>query len=236
MAEERRKLSDRVYESIKQRIDSGEWPEGTRLPTETELAVEQGVSRPVIREALITMRSEGVIGSKRGSGSIVLAGSTPVTGAYRPIENIADLINAFEFRLTVECNAAALAASRATDEQLAAIQKAHHAIADNISDDEFGDLDLEFHLAIAQATGNQMYQATLNMLGSQIVFGMRLTGKFAASEVESRIEVVRGEHENIVNAITARDPKAAYAAMKAHLTNSQYRILGFKSSAIGPFE
>lgn len=236
MADERRKLSDRIYETIKQRIDSGEWPEGTRLPTETELATEQGVSRPVVREALIRLRSEGVVGSKRGSGSVVLAGSAPTSSAYRPIENIADLISAFEFRLTIECNAAALAAARASDEQLLDIEKAHSSFTDDISDDAFGDLDLEFHLAIAKATGNQMYQATLSMLGSQIVFGMRLTGKFAASEGDSRIEVVRGEHQAIVDAIREHDSKAAYAAMKAHLMNSQHRILGFQSPAIGPFE
>ena len=228
--DERVKLSDKVYDSISAKISTGEWPEGTRIPTEIELASTYGVSRPVIREALFRLRSEGAIGSKRGSGSCVLAGgASGVFGnSYKPIENIADLINTFEFRLSVECDAAALAAMRATQEQCAAVQEAHAAFNEKIDNDTFGDLDLNFHVAIAKATGNQMFETTLAMLHSQIIFGMRLTGEFRPVSDGSRVEVVQREHRAIVDAIAAKDPKAAYQAMRQHLQASRQRILGFE--------
>ncbi|MBB4235912.1 FadR/GntR family transcriptional regulator [Rhizobium esperanzae] len=227
--EERVKLSDKVYESLSSKISTGEWPEGTRIPTEAELALMHSVSRPVIREALFRLRSEGIIGSKRGSGSSVLASAaTPVNSSYKPIENVADLIHAFEFRLSVECDAAAVAAMRAEHEQINIIKGAHDAFNGIVNDENFGDLDLNFHVAIAKATGNQMFETTLTMLHSQIIFGMRLTGEFRSASEGSRVDVVRREHQPIVDAIGAREPKAAFQAMRQHLRASRLRILGFE--------
>lgn len=231
-SEDRTRLSDKVYNSLSGQIASGEWPEGTRIPTETELAAAYGVSRPVVREALVRLRSEGVVGSRRGSGSVVLAGTTsqPAMRSYKAIENVADLIHAFEFRLSVECDAAAIAALRATPEKTAAIIAAHEAFNSETTDETFGDLDLEFHLAVAKATGNEMYEATLTMLHSQIIFGMRLTGEFRTGDGGTRVDVVRREHQAIVDAINQRDSAAAYEAMRNHLRASRHRILGFEIS------
>lgn len=231
-SEDRARLSDKVYDSLSSQIASGEWPEGTRIPTETELASAYGVSRPVVREALVRLRSEGVVGSRRGSGSVVLAGSTaqPTLRSYKAIENVADLIHAFEFRLSVECDAAAIAALRATSEKIAGIIAAHEAFDSETTDETFGDLDLDFHLAVARATGNEMYDTTLTMLHSQIIFGMRLTGEFRTSDGGSRVEVVRREHQAIVDAIGRHDARGAYDAMRDHLRSSRHRILGFEIS------
>lgn len=228
--EEKTKLSDKVYESLSSQIAGGEWPEGTRIPTETELAAIYSVSRPVVREALFRLRSEGIIDSRRGSGSTVLSGtaSQNTNRSYKPIANIADLIHAFEFRLSVECDAAAVAALRATPEQVAAIRTAHLAFSGSISDETFGDLDLTFHVAIARATNNQMFETTLTMLHSQIIFGMRLTGEFRSGDDSTRVETVQREHTQIVDAIETREPHLAYNAMREHLMASRHRILGFE--------
>jgi GntR family transcriptional regulator, transcriptional repressor for pyruvate dehydrogenase complex len=229
-SEERGKLSDKVYDRLTSQIAAGEWPEGARIPTEAELALTHGVSRPVVREALYRLRSEGIINSRRGSGSIVLAGNPlrSVGATYKPIENVVDLIHTFEFRASVECDTAAIAAVRGTLQQIAAIQSAHEALGDNISDDTFGDLDLAFHLTIAKTTGNPMFETTLIMLHSQIIFGMRVTGEFRPRDGATRIEVVRREHKLIVDAIEGHDPKGAYSSMRDHLKASRFRILGFE--------
>ncbi|TPK62414.1 FadR family transcriptional regulator [Mesorhizobium sp. B2-4-15] len=221
------KLSERLYETMRQLVESGEWSEGTRIPTEMELAEQHGVSRPVVREALIRLRNDGIIKSKRGSGSYVLNGSEAPTKGFRPIENVADLIQAFEFRLTIECDAAAVAALRRGDEAMEAIVTAHNAFEEGISDEAFGDLDLNFHISVAQASQNSMYASTMSMLHRQIVFGMRLTGQFATAASQTRLEVVRQEHSLIVEAIAVQDPLLAYAAMFDHLTLSRRRLLGF---------
>jgi GntR family transcriptional regulator, transcriptional repressor for pyruvate dehydrogenase complex len=212
---------------LRQKIEGGEWPEGTRIPPETELAQIHGVSRPVVREALIRLRSDGVIGARQGAGNFVIAGGLADAGGYRPIENVADLIEAFEFRFSVECDVAALAALRHSDEELEAIHVAAAAVNAQASDDSFGDADFSFHFALARASRNSMYSATLNMLRNQIIFGMRLVGEFSQQRTASRAETVFEEHQAIMAAVTARDPVGAHAAMGRHLMNSRRRILGF---------
>lgn len=222
------KLADKLYGTLRQRVDSGEWPEGTRIPPETELAQAHGVSRPVVREALIRLRSDGVIGARQGAGNFVIAvGAADVTG-YRPIENVADLIEAFEFRSSVECDVAALAALRHTPQELDAIRQAAEGVNSLTGDDGFGDADFTFHLSLARASRNPMYSATLNMLRDQIVFGMRLVGEFSQQRTASRVGTVIDEHQAVLAAITVRDAAGAHAAMGRHILNSRRRILGFE--------
>jgi GntR family transcriptional repressor for pyruvate dehydrogenase complex len=221
------KLSDKLYETLRQLVDSGEWSEGTRIPTEMELAQQHGISRPVVREALIRLRNDGVIGSKRGSGSVILNGGDVSARGFRPIENVADLMHAFEFRLSIECDAAAVAAVRRRDTDLVALEDALRAFRGDVNDEAFGDLDLMFHTAVAVASQNPMYSATLAMLHRQIIFGMRLTGEFASSGSQTRIEIVASEHSAVVEAIGGQDPLAAHQAMFDHLTRSRRRLLGF---------
>ncbi|TCN22818.1 FadR/GntR family transcriptional regulator [Sinorhizobium americanum] len=225
--EERGKLSERVYDRLRQKIDGGEWPQGTRIPTESELAASFNVSRPVVREALVQLRTEGAIDSRRGSGSIVISAREIPKRSYEPIENVADLISAFEFRLTIECDAAASAALRAKPQDLAEIVAAHERFSSELSDEEFGDCDLAFHVAIAKATGNKLFEATLSMLHHQILFGMRLTGEFSLRGGGTRAQTVYREHAAVVEAIRGRDAQGAFEAMRDHLLQSRHRILGF---------
>ena len=221
------KLSERLYETMRQRVESGEWSQGTRIPTEMELAAQHAVSRPVVREALVRLRNDGIISSKRGSGSYVLNGVEAGSPGFGQIENVADLIHAFEFRISVECDAAALAASRRDEAALKALVAAHEAFLEGIDDEAFGDLDLDFHLAVSRASYNPMYSATLSMLHRQIVFGMRLIGQFPASGSQKRLDIVKNEHALIVQAIAGRDADGAYNAMFEHLSRSRRRLLGF---------
>jgi GntR family transcriptional regulator, transcriptional repressor for pyruvate dehydrogenase complex len=225
---QRVKLADRLYGTLRQLVDTGEWPVGTRMPPEIELAQAHGVSRPVVREALIRLRADGIIGSRQGAGNFVITGGVTDAAGYRPIENVADLIEAFEFRFSVECDIAALAAIRHTRQELELIQEAAEAVNLPVGNDGFGDADFEFHFALAQASRNAMYWTTLNMLRNQIVFGMRLVGEFSPPRTAPRVETVLDEHRAIVDAISVRDASGANAAMGRHLTNSRRRILGFE--------
>ncbi|MBB3236760.1 FadR/GntR family transcriptional regulator [Phyllobacterium endophyticum] len=225
------KLSDRLYDTLRQLVEGGEWPEGTRIPPESVLVLKHGVSRPVVREALIRLRADGLIGSRQGSGSFVIGSTSVEPSGYRPIENVADLIQAFEFRYSIECDVAALAALRHTHEDLQAIHHAAHLVAGQPNDDGFGEADFAFHFALARASRNSMYESTLNMLRAQIVFGMRLVGGFAQQSVKTRSETVYEEHEAIVAAIAKRQAADAYQIMGRHLMNSRLRILGFDITA-----
>jgi GntR family transcriptional regulator, transcriptional repressor for pyruvate dehydrogenase complex len=225
--DDRAKLSHRVHDRLREQIASGKWPQGTRIPTEIELAAEHDVSRPVIREALIRLRSEGFIDSRRGSGSIVLSASGGARHSYGQIQNVADLIATFDFRLAVECDSAALAALRGSPETLGDILAANETFNGDLNEESFGDRDLAFHLAIARATTNNLFETTLSMLHAQILFGMRLTGQFPNDAGTSRSQIVYHEHAAIITAIKERNSRQAFMAMRDHLTRSRHRILGF---------
>jgi len=225
------RLSDRIYNQMRQMLADGKWVEGMRIPTEHDLAQDFDVSRPIVREALARLKEDGVIAPRRGSGSFVIkAGAAPVTG-FRPIETISDLIRTFEFRLSVECDAAAYAAARREPHQLAQIEEALELIGEGMDDENFGDADFRFHLAIAEASGNAMFATAMSMLQQQIVVGMRLASELAPGGA-SRAATVRSEHGAIVQCVARQDPDGASAAIRDHLLSSRYRLLGSEMPAV----
>lgn len=119
----RKALPDIIFERMHRAIKSGAYKPDERLPTEHELAMEFEVSRPVVREALRRLRDQGFIYSRRGSGSYVRAVGMREPLGFGQLENVADLLNCYEFRLTLEPAAAAAAALRHDGERLAAIKK-----------------------------------------------------------------------------------------------------------------
>jgi GntR family transcriptional repressor for pyruvate dehydrogenase complex len=228
VAANRSKLSDQIYNEIRQNIDNNEWASGMKIATELELGQKYGVSRPVVREALARLKSEKLIDSKRGSGSFVIKPRGDVVHGFRPVGTVVDLIHGFELRLSVEGDSARFAATRRTDAQLAHIRAAAEMLSDGAIDERFGDADFQFHLAVAQATGNPMYVSTMTMLREQILFGMRLTGAMAPPSANVRVSIVQEEHRRIVDAIASKDPEAAKAAMSEHLKLARKRLLGFE--------
>lgn len=224
----RSKLSDQIYDEIRHSIDNAEWNAGMKIATELELSLKYGVSRPVVREALARLKSEGIIDSKRGSGSFVIKSRGDSSHGFRPVGSVVDLIYGFEFRLSVEAHTARFAAIRRTEEQLAEIKSAALALVDGGADDKFGDWDFRFHLAVAQATNNPNYVATMTMLREQILFGMRLTGVMAPPSGGGRVGIVEMEHRQIVEAIADKNPDGAEAAMTTHLKLARKRLLGFE--------
>ena len=124
------KLFERVYEELLRRILGGDLPAGRRLPAEKDLCELFGVSRPVIRQALLRLRADGLIDSRKGSGSFVANGEVRPEGMVDPRARIADWLKLFEFRFTFEPEAAARAAENAGAERLQAIRVALDMLRD----------------------------------------------------------------------------------------------------------
>src|ERR671916_1206506 len=122
------KLSAGIYEKLFERIVAGEFPVNARLPSETELARRFGASRPVVREALARLRDDGLIVSRQGSGSYVRRRPDQAVLQFVPVGSIADIQRCFEFRAGLEAAAAALAATRWEDGDLADIKAAFDEI------------------------------------------------------------------------------------------------------------
>jgi GntR family transcriptional regulator, hexuronate regulon transcriptional repressor len=212
------KGQDRLYQELArnllEELAAGLYPVGARLPAERELAVKYGVSRPTVREAIIALEVQGVVEVKVGSGAYVrrLPGKEDLPGFN---------MSAFELteaRLLFEGEAAALAATQISDEELAAIAQLVDDIARENNDPRGTEkADRAFHLAIARATRNTAIHDSIERL-----WDLRAASPEAALLHEkartANIKPVVDEHTAILDALRAHDPAAARAAMRGHLT------------------
>jgi GntR family transcriptional regulator, transcriptional repressor for pyruvate dehydrogenase complex len=226
------KRSAGIYQHIFEIIIAGEFPVNARLPSETELAQRFGASRPVVREALARLRDDGIIVSRQGSGSYVKRRPDIAVLRFVPVSSIADIQRCFEFRHGLEGVAAALAAERWEDTDLAEIRAAFDALETSTKDFKLGvDADERFHLAIAKATHNAYHVSVQSSLQPHIVFGMSLTRNLSLLRTQERLREVQDEHRAIMDAIAARDPQAARNAMQAHIDNARRRMFERTSAA-----
>ncbi len=220
----RKALPDIVFERMHRAIKSGAYKPDERLPTEHELAAEFEVSRPVIREALRRLREQGLIYSRRGAGSFVRAMGLREPLGFGQLENVADLLSCYEFRLTLEPAAAAAAASRHDDKTLSAIRQALELLRDATNRQSHReDADYQFHLAIARAANNSYFSTAMEALKDHISAGMKFHGISVKREA-SGLSRVFGEHEAIAAAIAAGDGPAARQLMQVHLEGSRERL------------
>lgn len=220
----RKSLGDLVFERMHRAIKSGAYQPDERLPTEHDLAIEFEVSRPIVREALRRLRDQGFIYSRRGAGSFVRAVGMREPLGFGQLENVADLLNCYEFRLTVEPAAAAAAAERHDAATLAAIRQALELMRDATNRQSHReDADFQFHLAIARAAQNSYFFTAMEALKDHIAVGMKFHGASVKRETAGLTRVF-AEHEAIADAIVARDGVKARQLMLEHLTGSRERL------------
>jgi GntR family transcriptional repressor for pyruvate dehydrogenase complex len=217
-------LAERVYGVFLQRIITGSYAMGQRLPTEHTLCAEFGVSRPVLRGAMTRLREEGWIQSRQGSGSVVTRGPENHPLGFSRIGTLADIQRCFEFRMALEPEAAAHAARRRGDADLTRIKAALDLLRDAVRDHRHReDADFAFHLAIAQSANNHYFWTTLNALNDHVAVGMKLHG-LAVAGPNSALAEVYEEHFAIFAAIRDGDAGAARVAMHDHLATSRARL------------
>ncbi|WP_205957871.1 FadR/GntR family transcriptional regulator [Paracoccus salipaludis] len=220
----RRSLADVVFERMEQSIKSGAYADDERLPTEHEMAAEFQVSRPIVREALRRLRERGLIYSRQGAGSFVRTLGLKNPLGFGPLENVADLLNCYEFRLTLEPAAAALAAERHEPDTLEAIASALALMRDATNRQAHReDADFQFHLAIAVAAGNSYFSTSMAALRDHIAAGMKFHGVSVKSQASGLMRVF-GEHEQIFEAIRDRNCEHARQVMYDHLLGSRERL------------
>ncbi len=218
MADSVERGQDRLYQdlarSLLEELASGRYVVGTRLPAERELATKYGVSRPTVREAIIALEVQGLVEVRVGSGAYV---RRLPDDESKPGFNI----SAFELteaRLMFEGEAAALAATQITDDEIATIEQLVRDIARENNDPRGTEsADRAFHVAIARATRNNAITDAVERL-----WELRATSPEAALLHEkartANIKPVVDEHSAILDALRARDPSGARAAMRSHLT------------------
>lgn len=154
-ASAKRSLVDIALDNLGAQIASGRWPVGSRIPTEPELAEQLGISRNTVREAVRVLLYAGLLEVRQGDGTYVRAAANPGE-AMRAISR-ASLREHLEVRCLLEESAARLAAERATEAERARIATALAQLHPRAGDtpEDYAARDLDFHLAIADACGNQ---------------------------------------------------------------------------------
>lgn len=210
MAENR--LYHTIAEKIRKLIEGGEFPSGSRLPGERDLAQRFGVSRVTVREAEIALEAQGWISIKTGSG--VYAKPRPA----RPDAALPD-VTAFELtaaRAIIEAEAAALAASRISDADLEELDRLIEAMSDpQVSDEVANASDRSFHLAIARIAGNPVVEHCVQLIW-RIRNEQPRVRKVYAHVCHNDNQARTEEHAAILTALRSREPAAARAAMRDH--------------------
>jgi GntR family transcriptional repressor for pyruvate dehydrogenase complex len=220
----RRSLSETVFDRIQKSIKSGAYAVDERLPTEHALAAEFQVSRPVVRDALQKLRDQGLIYSRRGAGSFVREQGIREPLGFGQMENLSDLQHCYDFRLTIEPEAAAMAARRRSPEALEKIRKALGLLRDATNRQAHrADADFMFHLSIAQASANPYFVTAMQALEEHIAVGMRLHGLSLRRTTDGLAHVLV-EHNAITDAIANGDAERAKLLMHDHLSGSRDRL------------
>jgi GntR family transcriptional regulator, transcriptional repressor for pyruvate dehydrogenase complex len=222
-----RSLAHDLVDALAGRIRAGNLSPGEKLPTEAAIMEDFGVSRTVVREAISRLQAGGLVETRHGVGTFVVARGEG--GAFRigpeQLETLQDVIAVLELRIAVETESAALAAARRTPQNVEALRNALKAFTSAVEEgrDAVGP-DFQFHLEVARATHNDHFVDLMGTLGGMMIPRARLepAGPLTPDR-EAYLRRVNAEHESIVEAIARQDAEGARAAMRTHLANSRER-------------
>lgn len=218
-------LPIRVADALRSEIVEGRLKPGDRLPGEQMLAETFKVSRNVVREAIARLRSDGVVQSRQGIGAFVVrAAPSPVLRIEQDAAtNLAAFTNIFELRAMLEVRAAGLAAKRGTAAQFAVLSSALDRMRGSEKwADQGVDADLEFHRAVALATGNDYIARVVGFVSEHMRESIMAARRRAA--VRDIVEITIAEHTAIHDAILRSSAEAARQAMECHIINAAQRV------------
>jgi GntR family transcriptional regulator, transcriptional repressor for pyruvate dehydrogenase complex len=221
---------------LAEQIRNGHLRSGDKLPTESEIMLEHGVSRTVVREAISGLQSAGFVETKHGIGTFVLDLVTGLEFRIEPssVPTVLDILAMLELRISLESEAAALAAARRTPSQLAELNRLleeFHARL-NVGGDTV-EPDFQFHLTIANATGNRYFPEVLSRFGTTTIPRTRITMVQSSGGQAAYLGILCREHEQIYNAILRGDPEGASMFMRTHLSSSRDRFQKAQAALAG---
>lgn len=209
------RLYERIVNQIEHRIAVGDLKVGDQLPTELELAKQFAVSRTAVREAVKALREKGLVEIRLGRGTFVTQGAE---GAVRHslgllLKTEKGLAHLAEVREILEPEIAALAATRISTENIAAMTEAIQTMDTALDNaDVFAEADLDFHLALAEATQNPLIPSLMDSIIDLLREERKRTGA-----VEGGLARGQSHHKKILAAVICRDPGSARQAMRDHL-------------------
>lgn len=220
------RLPDQVAAILMEELASGTLKPGEMLPPEMELAAKFGVSRAVIREALSQLKAEGLLESQQGRGVMVVGRTGRRFFRLEDPEKFdsKSLTQLYELRAVLESEAAAMAAARGNNRDVAKLGACVVAMARAVEDDTIGAVpDLDFHRGIAEASGNQHLCDLMQFLNDKLLVLIQEAREHSRQNPGVPRQVQK-EHESIYRAIEARDPQKARKETLTHLRMAALRL------------
>jgi len=207
---------DALLIRLREVMEHGELVQDGRLPPERELAEAIGISRRALRQALATLEEEGTIWRRQGHGTFVSALHPQDGGHLLDLSSRTSPAEVMEVRMEIEPILARYCALRATNADIAELRAAALRAANAATPNAFESLDATFHRLIAEAAGNRLFLAMFKSVTSVLKHAdWRAVRQSTFSH--SRRSEVSHQHDDVVQAIAARDPVGAEAAMRRHL-------------------
>jgi GntR family transcriptional repressor for pyruvate dehydrogenase complex len=219
------KVYEEIVAKIKEMVEKGRFKSGDQLQVERELAEVFRVSRSSVREALRSLETQGFIESRQGDGTYIA--SQPVESLVRPLASVIltekdDQMELFEMRRMIEPDLAYLAAERATEEEIAMMEKVLALQEEQIARGEFGtDVDRNFHYIMVRAAKNK---AILRITDN--IIDLLAESREQYLQVDGRPQKSILRHREVLDAIRARDPERAEKCMLEHLVDIETSLFG----------
>lgn len=217
-----------VVEGIGRAIVTGIYPPDTILPRDDALAEQFGVSRTVLREAMKTLTAKGMVIARTRVGTRVrprqdwnLFDAELLVWHLDAQAGMAFLDQLFEMRLTMEPAAAAMAARRATADEIGTLQGHVEEMRSAAGDKAFALADLALHRGIIKASGNVFMHSVGTLIEAALLTTFRLSSPACEPAIQDEVSTA---HLRIVEAIARRDPDAADQAMRAVILYGQRRV------------
>lgn len=223
--------AEQVVAYVRGLIERGELKPGDRLASERDLVQAIGVSRPSVRAGLRSLAAMGVVTTRQGARTFITAG--PPALVNEPLGMLTALHGVtreelFEVRRVLEVSSVALAAKRATGDQLAAMSDEITGMYASLDDpQEFLRHDVRFHRAVASGSNNVVLSALIEMVASLHYEQRRVTIARARNELRSEADM----HRRIYQAIRSRDAEAARTAMDDHLQRALAHMVSEEARA-----
>ncbi|HEY5628652.1 MAG TPA: FadR/GntR family transcriptional regulator [Candidatus Limnocylindrales bacterium] len=222
---DRSTLSEEIAARLLDLIRAEQLRPGDKLPAERELAAEMRVSRPVLREALRALAIMNVVEIRQGAGTFITALEPQALVSHLDFVFSKDpvaLSQVIETRRVVEVGNVRLAAARITPDELADLESLLKRLRGAVDDAaRFAELDIAFHDAVCDAAGNFLLAQFMRIINTLARVSREQTGAAATT----RRQALR-DHEAILEALRAKDPNAAAAAMEAHLRHVEAALAG----------
>lgn len=226
-----KKIYELVADQIRERIRSGELKPGERLESVEQLAKRFQVGRSTIREALSALRAMGLVDIRQGDGTFVTSYdffklAEPIGGFIQL--NTKEMLEFFEVRKIIESGAAAMAAGKRTDKQLAAMKEALDTMELATIHDDLGETsDVKFHLAIAEATQNSVLVKMMELIADTLRDTMRESRRLWLFSEDSTLDRLYRDHLSIYHAIEEKNQLLAQQLMLAHLFKVEHLLVRY---------